>query len=159
MDFPIRIYTDEEVKRAKELVDQGYKHRLTVKGSLDFKRKARQALELVRTAGFYDFLRTYIRNVAEIDGLTQLREADAAIWANKYAVENPVDAASLFLQKANQMKEYLEGKLYYGGAAEKRFVEKRIEFLEALKSKSKDREVIAECEKLLRLWRESSLVY
>lgn len=159
MDFPRRIYTADEVKKAKELVDKGYKHRLAVKGSLGFKRKVKQALELVRTAGFYNFLRTYIRNVAEIDGLTQLREADAAIWANKYAVENPVDAASLFLQKANQMKEYLEGKLYYGGAAEKRFVEKRIEFLGALKGKSKDTEVIAECEKLLRLWRESSLVY
>jgi hypothetical protein len=159
LDFPKRIYTDDEVKKAKELVDKGYKHRLTLKGSPDFKRKARQALELVKTAGFYSFLRTYIRNIAEIDGLTQLREADAAIWANKYAVENPVDASSLFLQKANQMKEYLEGKLYYGGAAEKRFVEKRIQFLEALKNKSEDTKVIAECEELLRLWRESSLVY
>jgi hypothetical protein len=159
LDFPRRIYTDDEVKKARELVDKGYKHRLTVKGSPDFKQKVKQTFELVKTAGFYSFLRTYIRNVAEIDGLTQLREADAAIWANKYAVKNLVDAASLFLQKANQMKEYLEGKLYYGGAAEKRFVGKRIEFLEALKSRSKDVEVIAECEKLLRLWRESSLVY
>ena len=65
----------------------------------------------------------------EIDGITQLRETEVAIWANKFAVENPVDAASLFIQKAYHMKEYLEGELYYGGNAEKRSVAKRIEFL------------------------------
>jgi len=113
----------------------------------------------VKTADYYDFLRTYIRNITEIDGLTQLREADAAIWANLYAVENLVDAASLFIQKANHMKEYLEGKPYYGGTAEKRSVEKRIEFLKALKSKSKKKEIREECERLLQLWSESYLVY
>jgi len=68
-----------------------------------------------------------------------------------------VDAASLFVQKANQMKEYLEGKLYYGGEAERRSVEKRIEFLETLKKKSRNKEVRAECERLLKSWRESAL--
>ncbi|MEM3626561.1 MAG: hypothetical protein QXZ25_00865 [Candidatus Bathyarchaeia archaeon] len=159
MDFPIRIYTAEEVKKAKELIDKGYRHRLKVNGNQDFKKKVKQALSLIKTAGLYDFLRTYIRNITEIDGLTQLREAEAAIWANKYAVENPVDAASLFIQKAHHMKEYLEGKVYYGGAAEKRSVEKRIEFLETLKRKTRDKKVKEECEKLLELWRESFLVY
>lgn len=159
MDFPIRIYTAEEVKKAKELIDKGYRHRLKVNGSQDFKKKVKQALSLIKTAGLYDFLRTYIRNITEIDGLTQLREAEAAIWANKYAVENPVDAASLFIQKAHHMKEYLEGKVYYGGAAEKRSVEKRIEFLETLKRKTRDKKVKEECEKLLELWSESFLVY
>jgi hypothetical protein len=159
LSFPTRIYTVEEVKKAKELLDKGYKHRLRVKGTPNFKQKVKQSLALVKTAGYYDFLRTYIRNIIEIDGLTQLRQADAAIWANTYAVENPVDAASLFIQKANHMKEYLEGKLYYGGTAEKRSVEKRIKFLEALKSKSKEKEIIEECERLLKFWSESSLVY
>ena len=159
MEFPERIYTSEEVKKAKELVDRGHKHRLRVEGSPDFQKKVKQALNLVRTAGCYDFLRTYIGTIVEIDGLTQLRESEAAIWANKYAVENVVDAASLFIQKANHMKEYLEGKLYYGGTAEKRSVEKRIEFLEVLKRKSRKKEVREECEKLLKLWSESSLVY
>jgi hypothetical protein len=104
-------------------------------------------------------LRTYIRRIEEIDGLTQLREADAAIWANRYAVENPVDAASLFVQKANYMKEYVEGKLYYGGEAEKRSVAKRIEFLKVLKERSQENEVREECARLLTLWHESSLVY
>jgi hypothetical protein len=159
LEFPKRIYTGEEVQKAKELVDKGYKHRLRVKGSPIFKQKANQALKLVKTAGCYEFLRTYIRRIIEIDGLTQLREADAAIWANKYAVENPVDAASLLVQKTNHMKEYLEGKLYYGGEAEKRSVAKRIEFLKVLKERSRENNVKEECVRLLKLWNESSLVY
>jgi hypothetical protein len=155
LDFPKRVYTVEEVKKAKELIDEGYKHRLRVKGSLNFKQKVKQVIKLVKTAGYYDFLRTYIRSIIEIDGLTQLREAEAAIWANKYAVENPVDAASLFIQKANHMKEFIEGKLYFGGEAEKRSVEKRIEFLKALKRKSRKKEVRDECERLLSSWSES----
>jgi hypothetical protein len=95
----------------------------------------------------------------EIDGLTQLRESEASIWANRYAVENPVDAASLFVQKAHHMREYLEGKLYYGGMAEKRSVEKRIELLKVLKEKTQEDKVKAECERLLKFWDESSLVY
>lgn len=159
MEFPSRIYTEEEVKKAKNLIDNGYRHRLRVQGNSDFKRKVRKALELVRVAGHYDFLRTYIRSVEEIDGLTQLRQSEATIWANDYAAENPVDAASVFVQKANQMKEYLEGKLYYGGTAEKRSDEKRIEFLQTLKKRSKEKAIVEECERLLNMWKESSLAY
>ena len=159
MKFPERVYTAEEVKTAKELIDKGYKHRLTVKGSPNFKQKVSQTLKLVKTAGYYEFLRTYIKQIIEIDGLTQLRETEAAIWANKFAVENPVDAASLFIQKTNQMKEYIEGELYYGGTAEKRSVEKRIEFLESLKNKSEKKEVKEECKRLLKMWEDSSLAY
>lgn len=155
MAFPDRIYTADEVREAGKLAKKGYKHRLKVKGSLDFKQKAKEALKLIKTAGYYNFLRIYIREIVEIDGLTQLRESEAAIWANKYAVQNPIDAASLFIQKANHMKEYLEGQLYYGGEAERRSVEKRIEFLETLKRKSRKKEVKEECEKLLKNWSES----
>ena len=155
MEFPKRIYTGEELKKAKELIDKGYKHRLKVKGSPIFKQKVSQALKLIKAVGYYDSLRTYIHSIIEIDGLTQLRKAEAAIWANKYAVENPVDAASLFIQKANHMKEFIEGKLYFGGEAEKRSVEKRIEFLKALKRKSRKKEVRDECERLLSSWSES----
>jgi len=159
MKFPARVYTEKEVKTAKELIDKGYKHRLTVRGSPSFKQRVTRIIELVKTADYYEFLRTNIRRVIEIDGLTQLRETEAAIWANKFAVENTVDAASLFIQKTYQMKEYLEGKLYYGGSAEKRSVEKRIEFLEALKNKTTEKEVREECERLLKMWEESSLAY
>jgi hypothetical protein len=57
----------------------------------------------------------------------------------------------------HHMKEYLDGELYYGGNSEKRTVQKRIEFLEELKEKSQDASVKEECERLLEMWRESSL--
>jgi len=158
-EFPERVYTVEEVKTAKELIDTGYKHNLIIEGSPDFKEKIIQILELIKTAGYYDFLRAYIRRIMEIDGITQLRETEVAIWANKFAVENPVDAASLFIQKTFQMKEYLEGELYYGGNAEKRSVTKRVEFLQVLKDKSSDRNVQEECGRLLQQWKESSLAF
>jgi hypothetical protein len=159
LDFPERVYTEDEVRKAKELVDKGYKHSISILGKLDFKQKVEKVLDLIKVAGYYEFFRTYIRSIIEIDGLTQLRQADAAIWANEYAIKNPVDAASLFIQKANSMKEYVDGVLYYGGTAEKRSVEKRIEFLKVLKSKSDEKEIEAECERLLNLWHESSMVY
>lgn len=159
MNFPDRIYTTEEVKNAKKLVDQGYKHILTVEGAPDFTQKVNQALELIKSAGYFDFLRTYVRKIVEIDGITQLRETEVAIWASKFAVENPVDAASLFIQKAYHMKEYLEGELYYGGNAEKRSVAKRIEFLQTLKDKTSDKAVKEECERLLEMWKDSSLAF
>lgn len=157
MKFPDKVYTAREVKKAKRLIDEGYKHDLTVEGAAEFKRKVNCILELVKTAGYYDFLRTYIRQIVEIDGLTQLRETEAAIWANKFAVENPVDAASLFIQKAHHMKQYLDGDLYYGGTSEKQTVAKRIEFLKSLKSKTDDKEIIEECDRLLQMWADSSL--
>jgi hypothetical protein len=159
LDFPERIYTSEEHKKAKELIDNGYKHRLSVEGSLDFRQRVYRVLELVKIADCYEYVRTYIRKIIEIDGLTQLRETEAAIWANKFAVENPVDAASLFVQKTFQMKQYIDGELYYGGSSEKRSVEKRMEFLETLKNKSREKDVIEESERLLQMWKDSSLAY
>jgi len=159
MEFPQRVYTAEEVKTAKELIDQGYKHNLTVEGSPDFKEKVSKALENIKTAGYFDFLTAFVGKIMEIDGITQLRETEVAIWANKFAVENSVDAASLFIQKAYHMKEYLEGELYYGGNAEKRSVAKRIDFLQVLKEKSSDSNVKEECERLLQMWKESSLAF
>jgi hypothetical protein len=157
--FPKRVYTEDEVKTAKTLIDNGYKHHVTVRGSTFFKQKVEKTIVLVKTAGYYDFFRTYIARVQEIDGVTQLRQSEASIWANDYAVENPVDAGSVFVQKASHMKEYLEGAMYYGGQAEKRSAEKRIEFLEALKKKSLEKEVVAECERLIKMWKDSALAY
>ncbi len=159
MNFPEKVYTTKEVKNAKTLIDEGYKHNLTVEGTPDFKEKVNLALKLIKTADYFEFLRTYIRKIMEIDGVTQLRETEVAIWANKFAVENPVDAASLLVQKAYHMKEYLEGELYYGGNAEKRSVAKRVEFLQVLKDKSEDKNVKEECERLLQMWKDSSLAF
>ncbi len=159
MSFPQKIYTTKEVCAAKELINKGYKHNLSVDGSDDFLAKVNQALAYLKTAGYYDFLRTYVKEIKEIDGMTQLRETEVEIWANKFAVENPVDAASLLVQKAFSMKEYLDGELYYGGNAEKRSVVKRIEFLQTLKEKTTDSAVKQECQRLLDLWSESSLSF
>jgi hypothetical protein len=159
MSFPDRVYTTEEVESAKALVDKGYKHRLVVEGSTEFTQKVNQAIELIKTAGYFDFLRTYVRKIVEIDGISQLRETEVVIWASKFAAENPVDAASLFIQKSYQMKEYLEGELYYGGNAEKRSVAKRVEFLQSLKEKTSDKVVKEECERLLEMWKDSSLAF
>jgi len=155
MGFPERVYTKDEVEKARKAIESGHKHMLRVVGSQGFKQKVKEALKFLEATGQYNFLRTYIRLIKEINGLTQLREAEAAIWANKYAVEDPVDAASLFIQKAYQMKDYIEGKIYYGGEAELRLTEKRIEFLKKLKEKTKKPEVRKRCEEILRNWRES----
>jgi hypothetical protein len=159
LNFPQRVYTEKEVKIARELVNKGYTHSLTVEGSPNFERKVNEALDLLKIAGYYEFLRTYIRKIMEIDGLTQLRETEVEIWANKFAVESSVDAASLFIQKANQMKEYLEGKLYYGGIAEQRSVEERMKFLEVLKEKSQDESVKKECTRILQMWKDSATAF
>jgi hypothetical protein len=78
-DFPERVYTAEEVKTAKEIIDEGYKHNLTVEGSLDFTKKVNKALELIKTAGYFDFLSAHIRKIMEIDGITQLRETSSPL--------------------------------------------------------------------------------
>jgi len=153
MKFPKRVYTIKEVKKARELIAEGYKHRLKVVGSPDFKSKTKEALKLVKTAKYYDFLRTYIRQIREIDGLSQLREAEAAIWANKYAVADPVEAAGFIIQKAQQMKGFIEGKLYYD-KGEIKAVEKRIEFLETLRDRSRNQAVKKKCEENLKRWAE-----
>jgi hypothetical protein len=159
MSFPEKIYTTKEVCAAKELINKGYKHKLSLDGSDEFLAKVNQAIEYLKTAGYFDFLRTYVKEIKEIDGMTQLRETEVAIWANKFAVENPIDAASLLVQKAFTMKEYLDGELYYGGNAEKRSVVKRIEFLQTLKEKTSDSKIKEECQRLLDLWAESSLSF
>jgi len=155
VEFPERVYTVEEVQKARKLIEKGYKHHLDVRGSPEFKRKVEEALNLVKTAKHYDFLRTYIKQIVEIGGLTQLRESEVAIWASNYTVADPVDAASLFIQKAQQMKDFIEGRLYYE-TGEMRAVKKRIEFLETLRERSKSHAVKKKCEELLKSWTETT---
>jgi hypothetical protein len=153
--FPERIYTIQEWMKARKSIKKGFKHRLRVQGTPIFKQKVREALNLIKKAGYYNFLRTYIRQIVEINGLSQLRECEAAVWLNRYGVQDPVDAASFIIQKAWQMKEYLEGKLYYSGEAEFRAIEKRTEFLNKLKEKTKNEEIKNRCEELINQWNES----
>ena len=157
-DFPKRVYTFDEVEKARKLVESGYKHRLILNGNPCFKKRLKEVLKHVKTAGFYEFLRTYVRRIVEIDGFSQLRETDAAIWVNMQLLENPIAAAGFLVQKTSQMKEFLEGKLYYGGAAEARSVEKRVQFLKTLRMKSKDYAVKSECKKILERWADSTFL-
>ncbi len=153
MEFPERVYTVEEVKKARSLIESGYKHTLKVDGSADFAGKVEDALNLIKTAGYYDFLRTYIRTIREMDGLSQLREQEVAIWFNVKALDDPIDDAGFLVQKAQQMKDFIEGRLYYE-TAEVKAVNKRLEFVEALKDKTKDLVLKKKCEENLKKWKE-----
>jgi len=156
--FPERVFTEEEVKRAKALIKKGYKHRLRATGSPRFKREIEKTLKLIKTAGYFDFLRAYIRQIQEIEGFSQLHETDAVIWANMPMLDDTVDAASYIVQKAQQMKDYLEGKLYYG-TGEMSAIEKRLEFLEKLKEKSRSQDVKKRCEELLKRWSDTKMMF
>jgi hypothetical protein len=158
MEFPERVFTEEEVKQAKGLIEKGYRHKLHVTGSQEFKKKMTEVLDLIRTAGYYEFLTTYIREIKEIEGLSQLHEADVVIWANMQMLVDPIDAASYIVQKTQQMKDYIEGRLYYG-AGEMAAIEKRLEFLEKLKQKSQSNEVKQRCDELLKQWEDTKMMF
>lgn len=132
---------------------------LKIEGSEEFGGKVQRALELIKITGYYDFFRTYIRCIKEIEGLTQLRVSEATLWANKYAVEDPVDAAGRFIQEAYYMKMQAEGGQPHEGIIEFRTFEKRIEFLKKLMDISRDEEVRKSCEKIIKMWDESLLIY
>ncbi|MCW4016064.1 MAG: hypothetical protein NWF06_06825 [Candidatus Bathyarchaeota archaeon] len=153
MDFPERVYTKQEVKQARELIENGYKHDLKIKGSQEFTDKVEQALKLIKTAGYYDFLRTYIRTIREIEGLSQLREEEAAIWFNIKALDDPIDDAGFIIQKTQQMKDFIEGRLYYE-TAEIKAVNKRLEFIETLKNKTDNPTIKKRCEENIQRWNE-----
>lgn len=158
MEFPERVYTQEEVEKARALLQKGYKHELKIQGSQQFKDRMKQVLKLIKTADYYDFLRTYIRQIIEIEGLSQLHEADAVIWANMSTLSDLIDAASYAVQKAQQMKDYLEGNLYYG-TGENAAMEKRLEFIKTLRDKSKRAKIRKRCEELLMEWDETKIKY
>ena len=153
MDFPERVYTKEEVKQARELIEKGYKHDLKIKGSPEFTARVEKALELITTAGYCDFLRTYIRVIKEISGLSQLREEEAAIWFHVKALDDPIDDAGFIVQKTQQMKDFIEGRLYYE-TAEIKAVNKRLEFVEALRDKTDDPDIKKRCTENLKKWKE-----
>lgn len=151
--FPERVYTAEEIQLAQRLISQGYKHKRKVVGSDVFRKKVERILGLIRVAGYQDFFRTYIRSVVEIDGIGQLREYEATIWANAHNVDDPVEGARFLVQKAYQMKSYLEAKPYheYGETVA---IQKSLEFLEDLKNRCEDDDLKGKCEKALKVWRD-----
>jgi len=157
MEFPRRIYTVTEFMQARDCVKKGYRHRLKVSGSRDFKEKVKRIKSLLHTADYYDFLRTYIRCIKEIEGMGQLRETEATIWLNKYLVENPVEGARFIVQKAQQMQDYLDGKQYYD-KGEMAAVKKSIDFLRVLGSKRLNEDLKQQCLASLKQWTEERVL-
>jgi hypothetical protein len=153
MEFPERVYTKDEVKQARELIEKGYKHETKIDGSHEFIIKVGNALDLIATAGYCDFVRTYIRVIREISGLSQLREEDAAIWFHLKALDDPVDDAGFIIQKTQQMKDFIEGRLYYE-TAEIQAINKRLEFVNALKEKTDNPDIKKSCEENIKKWNE-----
>ena len=158
MSFPVRTYTREEVQLARSLINDGFKHNLKVFGGREFRTKAKNAVRLVRIADYYDFLRAYIRSIREIDGLSQLREEEASIWTNMYLLEDSVEASSFFIQKACQMKFFLEDKVYYGHDGEKSAIDSRIDFLRSLEEKSEEMEIKEKCRQKIEMWEDSKFL-
>ncbi|MFH0897046.1 MAG: hypothetical protein V1850_03230 [Candidatus Bathyarchaeota archaeon] len=154
--FPRQIDTVSEFMTAREALAEGYKHRLRVVGDSEFKKNIEAILDLIRVAGYVEFLRTYIRSMREIEGLSQLREAEAMIWLNDYMVGNPFEGARFVIQKAEQMKGYLDGKRYYN-LGEISAVRVSIVFLEKLKSSLNDEAARAQCEEVLRQWKDAKI--
>jgi len=153
LSFPEHVYTLEEFRAARSALASGYKHELKISGSMKFRRKVRGILGLIELAGYLEFLRTYIREVKEVDGLGQLREADAAIWLSSLNLSNPVECARFVIQKALQMQAYLEGRPWYN-LGELAATRGSIEFLHQLRRHLNDGRKKAQCEEAIRLWTE-----
>lgn len=142
---------------ARRALEEGYKHQLKVVGSPAFKIKVKEILRLIKAAGYCDFIRTYIREISEVSGLSQLREAEATIWLNDILLGNPFEGARFVVQKAEQMKDYIDGKEYYL-RGELSAVRKSIIFLEKLANSIEDEASKAKCEETLRQWKEAKIV-
>jgi len=156
--FPEYIRSPEDLDNARRLIESGYRHRLEIRGSGEFRRLIEEALSIIDEAGYGDMFRAYIRRIEEVDGFTQLREAEATLWICKYMLNDIVSGASVMVQKAYQMKRYLEGKPYYGPKGEMWTTKKRFEFLRKLRDRTKRSWVKQQCERLLREWEEPLVI-
>jgi hypothetical protein len=157
LEFPRRIYTVKEVMKARECVNNGYKHRLTVIGSNDFKEKIKRIKSLLRITDYFDFFRTYIRTIQEIDGISQLRETEATIWLNDVLARKPCDGARFVIQKAYQMQDYLAGKQFYE-KGEMAAIEKSLEFLRLLQEKRITDDLKQQCKLILDQWTDDQVL-
>jgi hypothetical protein len=155
--FPNRIYTIEEFLRARKSIEAGHIHRLRVIGPAHFKDRIKEALTLIKKAKYYRFLRTYIRKICEIEGMSQLRETEAALWVNKHTINNPVECARFIIQKAYQMKAYLDGEKYYL-AGELPAIDASIVFLKKLEEKLIDKLMKRECRDSIKRWTEDTVL-
>ena len=157
VNFPRRIYTLDEFDAARKAIALGKKHHLRVRGSSEFKRKVEEILVLIKVAGYSDLLRKHIRCISEVEGVSQLREADSAIWLNLYVVKEPFEGARFVIHKAEQMMYNLEGKLNYIDT-ELQSVKQSVEFLERLENNLKDSNLKEKCKEVLSRWKEDKVL-
>lgn len=157
MQFPKRIYTIEEFMRARKSIEEGHIHRLRIIGQAAFQKKAKETLSLIKKAKYYTFLRIYIRKICEIEGMSQLREAEATIWLNKHIINKPIESARFIIQKAYQMKAYLDGKKYYL-KGEPPAITASITFLQKLEEKLTNKKMKTKCNELIKQWTEKTVL-
>jgi len=151
MDFPQRIYTLDELKEARAAIAAGYRHKLAIIGDASFKDMVAKILDLIDLAGYGELLRTYIREIRQIEGISQLRETEASIWLNELVAEDPIEGARFVVQKLLQMQAYIDGRSWYI-LGELPAVRGSIKFLRKLKRRLKDPALKARCDRVIREW-------
>ena len=127
MDFPERIYTLDEFREARAAIAEGHKHKLVITGDDSFKEELARILDLIALAGYEEPLRTYIREIRQIEG------------------------ARFVIQKMLQMQAYIEGRSWYI-LGELPAVRGSVEFLRKLRERLKDPELRARCDRVIREW-------
>jgi len=151
MDFPERIYTLDEFREARAAIAGGHKHKLVIDGDASFKEMVEKILDLIDLAGYGELLRTYIREIRQIEGISQLREMEASIWLNKLVAEDPIEGARFVVQKMLQMQAYMEGRVWYI-LGELPAVRGSVKFLRKLRKQLKDPELRARCDQVIKEW-------
>ncbi|MCJ7609251.1 hypothetical protein MUP00_06235 [Candidatus Bathyarchaeota archaeon] len=149
--FPPRIYTLEEVTQARKAIADGYQHILTLSGDSEFRELVSKILEFIDLAGYTTFLRSYIREIRQIQGVSQLRETEASIWLNQILANDTIETARFIVQKTLQMQAYIEGRPWYI-LGELPAVRGSVEFLKKLREHLVNPETRARCEKTLDEW-------
>jgi hypothetical protein len=149
--FPKRIYTLEEVAQARKAVADGYQHTLTVSGDSEFKERVSKILHFIDLAGYTPLLRSYVREIRQIQGISQLRETDASIWLNQTVANDAIEAARFVVQKTLQMQAYVEGRPWYI-LGELPAVRGSVEFLKNLREHLVNPETRARCDNAIDEW-------
>lgn len=151
MDFPERIYTLDELKKAREAIAYGHRHKMLITGDPSFQELISVVLSLIELAGYEDLLAIYIREIRQMDGISQLRETEATIWINKLTAKEPIEGARFVVQKMFQMKSYVEGRVWYI-LGEAFAVRDSVEFLRKLRERSKETELKKRCDLVIDEW-------
>ena len=149
--FPKRIYTLEEVAQARRAIAAGYQHSLTVNGDSEFRELVSKIFQFIDLAGYTVLLRSYVREIRQIQGVSQLRETDASIWLNRTVANDAIEAARFVVQKTLQMQAYIEGRPWYI-LGELPAVRGSVEFLKKLREHLVNPETRARCDKAIDEW-------